>query len=197
MGILRFSWTKEWGDQYLAYSHASPEAWKEDGEIRLLMSPFIPNITEVVDFGCGDGLVKRLLATLPGQQRVKYTGVDPDDGFLDPRTHDPFMPEYRMTTKQFLEAFPYKTMDLSVFAFSAEDSGAKWTLEAVDRSRYAIVIMCKRRWRRAGINPVKAFLRFHLWYFPQARKIRRGLKRRGIQVRELIPGGDYDVGIKH
>lgn len=190
-------WWKVWDGEYGEWLKNDKVLRNEDRRLRSLIARNMMMSGELVDFGCGDGLVRRLVKQLPNQHKIRYVGVDPIDTYVNPETGGPFVPQYVMTADEYMNTYWWSKPDLVVFAFSAEDCGAKSVMRAVDQSKSAIVTFKDGKgWKRPGINPVVAWLKMHLYYFPQARKIKKGLKRRGFVIEKLAAGGDYYVGYK-
>jgi SAM-dependent methyltransferase len=177
---------------YHAFYHKNPAAYEEDADIRLWLHRLLRKGDRVLDFGCGDGLVKRLIDELEIGPWIKYTGIDPDPDFKDP-TGKGFEPDALLTTKEWLEiGDPY---DVAVFAFSACDSGWQNVVEAVRRADRALVVFINREWPQ-NLRRLDVWLKYQLYYFPQARRLRWELRKEGLTIYRLCGREQYSVAVK-
>jgi hypothetical protein len=206
MRFLQIRYSRINGGDYDAYYHKDPvrrgRVKAEDEAITDILDRLVEPGEEVIDFGCGDGLVHRLLRNC--QPLAFYVGIDPDRGYKDPVTQwnpvlAPFRPDYIGTTRDYLDWCTGNNSGhadgVVVFCFSAEDSGWRNVIEAVCRADKALIIFYHKAWR-TGINVVVNWLKFQLYYFPQARRLKRALEVMQIPVERLDGEDNYYVAIK-
>lgn len=201
MTPLQIRYSKINGGDYDGYYHKEypyhrkAQVEEEDDEIRDVLDRLVGPGDLVTDFGCGDGLIYRLL--MEAQPMAFYVGIDPDQEYRTVNPDAPFFPSFVETTREYLDrATKWKTpIGIAVFAFSAEDSGWRNTLEAVLRADKALVIFYHKAWR-TGINVFVNWLKFQLYYFPQARKLKGAFDELHIPVTKLCGRDGYYVAIK-